>query len=811
MPKWSSDMSQRISSSRTSGDSSNVRPVHSSKKLEPSFRISDFYKKMRSTQFKKPKRISKMEVQAAARIIAPFIYLRSQSAGPKNITTKGKKSFRTIRLTRPSFNIPNISSHLKTTFDLPMLLLDSALTLKKCTKSENMILYLKDDANGEIFQFSTHVVAQSHRVNYKIQPGTTLAAYVAYTKQYVVTEDCLSDARFPFGLGWTTENGPALCTPIITPIGLELFAVIELSRDLKDKPYSKREVEACLNLVGWIGATVQENQDSMLFEKERILYDYLKQLISIYFCQPIELNMFFSELVVSARIALCAQSSAFYTIAHVDDRGDLEMDMYAESGIDKHQRKQWFKLNTSKTVAARVAITGKPLNLSRKELVLNRFNTSIFKPIPCRNILSMPVVYNKRAIGVVELLNKIDGEKFTKTDVDIMNNIILFCNATLSCYTLKEDMRRLLSRLKVRQKMLEYHMEPCIHDLQVFHELNVTIPNDLKKFSFLIDESIPTMNLCFYAHELLLHVMGKAYIEAVNTKKLLLMAAKATPNGIFHNFHHCFSLFHVVFFVLSQYPSLFTLDEKEELLLTALCHGVHNNNMIATSAQVDALPEYSEWKQFKYHETLKYMEIIFKDTGVLPPVVKPVYNEKMNEISQLLLYCYQKDYVQDGKDLVNRLDKKLFKWNHPDDRIRMKRGIMVVATYYLHTKPFIMSVTELMKLYCQLSDEIEGCQDSMINVSGLPIMPNTNENLQKVAVDQIKFLHEVVLPWIYIINLLFPNTAPIYAACLNVLECWKGVLQIEEDVEVWFPDKSIVYKTSKLRDEVMKVLDSLKT
>lgn len=57
-----------------------------------------------------------------------------------------------------------------------------------------------DDAANEIYYDTT--LPSRHRVNWKISLNSTVAAHVAYTKEYVMIEDLLGDSRFPDGLGY---------------------------------------------------------------------------------------------------------------------------------------------------------------------------------------------------------------------------------------------------------------------------------------------------------------------------------------------------------------------------------------------------------------------------------------------------------------------------------------------------------------------------------------------------------------------------------------------------------------------------------
>lgn len=59
-----------------------------------------------------------------------------------------------------------------------------------------------DSASEEIYQVPKNVTDEAHKVNWKIQKGSTVAAYVAFKKEYILVDDILCDERFPAGLGY---------------------------------------------------------------------------------------------------------------------------------------------------------------------------------------------------------------------------------------------------------------------------------------------------------------------------------------------------------------------------------------------------------------------------------------------------------------------------------------------------------------------------------------------------------------------------------------------------------------------------------
>lgn len=63
-------------------------------------------------------------------------------------------------------------------------------------------LYMVDSASEEIYQSQKNFPGERHKVNWKIQKGSIVAAYVAFKKEYLMVDDILGDERFPAGVGY---------------------------------------------------------------------------------------------------------------------------------------------------------------------------------------------------------------------------------------------------------------------------------------------------------------------------------------------------------------------------------------------------------------------------------------------------------------------------------------------------------------------------------------------------------------------------------------------------------------------------------
>lgn len=63
-------------------------------------------------------------------------------------------------------------------------------------------LYMVDSSSNELYISPRYVLNGQHKVNWKIKAGTTVAAYVAHTKEYIMSEEVLGDPRFPYGIDY---------------------------------------------------------------------------------------------------------------------------------------------------------------------------------------------------------------------------------------------------------------------------------------------------------------------------------------------------------------------------------------------------------------------------------------------------------------------------------------------------------------------------------------------------------------------------------------------------------------------------------
>lgn len=269
------------------------------------------------------------------RVIAPYIPVQKKI---RHEDTDSAHSLSFYLQKKPEALIRDLSSFMSDSVDLPQLLHETADVLQFVTKASSVNLYLVDHTTDELFLSSRIQTSDRYKVKWKIGPGATVAAHVAWSKDYVIIEDILDDDRFPEGIGYsgksmgrhlsgdvkkkscfslphdlylfiiivtsqTVISGELIiksvfCVAVVTPDG-DCFAVIELLRQVYDTSFVFDDVKITIMVTGWMGAAIYQNQQRLALKRQQELNDYLLNLTKFYFGDNVLMEKMITEIVVS--------------------------------------------------------------------------------------------------------------------------------------------------------------------------------------------------------------------------------------------------------------------------------------------------------------------------------------------------------------------------------------------------------------------------------------------------------------------------------------------------------------------------------
>jgi signal transduction histidine kinase len=100
--------------------------------------------------------------------------------------------------------------------------------------------------------------------------------------------------------------------------------------------------------------------------------------------------------------------------------GDL---MFQRALGEKAKAIKPFRIPRGKDIAGRVALAGKPLLLREADLNKHRLHELEQQlNLPVRNLLCVPLISHEQVIGVLEIINKEDGD-FTQSDLELLSSI----------------------------------------------------------------------------------------------------------------------------------------------------------------------------------------------------------------------------------------------------------------------------------------------------------------------------------------------------------------------------------------------------
>uniref|UniRef100_A0A673VPU1 Phosphodiesterase 10A n=1 Tax=Salmo trutta TaxID=8032 RepID=A0A673VPU1_SALTR len=306
--------------------------------------------------------------------------------------------------------------------DNKLLFYDLCTIIKTATKADGFALYHLGECNNSLCLFKPAGAKDGPPTLIPAGPitfGTTIAAHVATTRKILLVEDITGDERFPEGTGQDSDSGihvySVLCLPILTAIG-DLIAILELHRHRGHEPFNISNQEVATANLAWASVAIHQVQVCRGLAKQTELNDFL-------------LDIYAKNLVNADRCAL-------FQVDH--NNKELYSDLFdigeENEGKPVFRKTKEIRFSIEKGIAGQVARTGEVLNIP-DAYADPRFNREVdlYTGYTTRNILCMPIVSRGTVIGVVQMVNKLSGSAFTKTDENNFKMFAVFCALALHC------------------------------------------------------------------------------------------------------------------------------------------------------------------------------------------------------------------------------------------------------------------------------------------------------------------------------------------------------------------------------------------
>ncbi|KAM9411706.1 cAMP and cAMP-inhibited cGMP 3',5'-cyclic phosphodiesterase 10A-like [Salvelinus alpinus] len=378
-----------------------------------------------------------------------------------------------------------LEQRLDTEGDTKLLLYDLCTIIKTATKADGFALYFMGECNNSVCLFKPPVAEDGPPTLIPAGPitfGTTIAAHVATTRKTLLVEDITGDQRFPEGTGQDSDSGihvhSVLCLPILTSIG-DLIAILELHRNRGNEPFDTSNQEVATASLAWASVAIHQVQVCRGLAKQTELNDFLLEVSKTYFDNIVAIDSLLEHIMINAKSLVNADRCALFQVDH--NNKELYSDLFdigeENEGKPVFRKTKEIRFSIEKGIAGQVARTGEVLNIP-DAYADPRFNREVdlYTGYTTRNILCMPIVSRGTVIGVVQMVNKLSGSAFTKTDENNFKMFAVFCALALHCANMYHRIRHSECIYRVTMEKLSYHSICTSEEWKTLTQLDLPTP-----------------------------------------------------------------------------------------------------------------------------------------------------------------------------------------------------------------------------------------------------------------------------------------------------------------------------------------------
>nr|XP_015218464.1 PREDICTED: cAMP and cAMP-inhibited cGMP 3',5'-cyclic phosphodiesterase 10A isoform X4 [Lepisosteus oculatus] len=663
-----------------------------------------------------------------------------------------------------------MEQRLDTGGDNKLLLYELCNIIKTATKADGFALYFLGECNNSLCLFTPTGAREGLPQLIPSGPiayGTTIAAYVAKTRKTLLVEDILGDERFPKGTGLDsgTHIHSVLCLPILTAIG-DLIGILELHRNWGKEPFNLSHQEVATANLAWASVAIHQVQVCRGLAKQTELNDFLLDVSKTYFDNIVAIDSLLEHIMIYAKNLVNADRCALFQVDH--NNKELYSDLFdigeENEGKPVFRKTKEIRFSIEKGIAGQVARTGEVLNIP-DAYADPRFNREVdlYTGYTTRNILCMPIVSRGTVIGVVQMVNKLNGSAFTKTDENNFKMFAVFCALALHCANMYHRIRHSECIYRVTMEKLSYHSICTSEEWKNLTQLTLPAPmyKEIELFHFDINpyEELWPAVFVYMVH----NSCGKNSFELEKLCRFTMSVRKNYRRVPYHNWKHALTVAHCMYAILQKNQDIFTELERKGLLVACLCHdldhrGYSNSYLQKFDHPLAALYSTSTMEQHHFSQTVSILQ---EGHNIFSNLTSSEYEQVLEIIRKAIIATDLALYFGNRKQLVELLTTGALDLNNHAHRDRVI-GLMMTACD-------LCSVTKLWPVTRLTANDIyaefwaEGDEMKKIGMQPIPMMDRDKKD--EVPQGQVGFYNAVAIPCYTTLSELFPPSTPLLRAC----------------------------------------------
>ncbi|KAK3593544.1 hypothetical protein CHS0354_018625 [Potamilus streckersoni] len=643
-----------------------------------------------------------------------------------------------------------------------------------CLNADYATLYTLNADEKELYIYEGDEVFKPYG---EVGPNMTVAAHVAYEKRSLLIPDLTIDVRFPKGVGQSVSDvHSVIAVPVILP-SLAKVGVIELKRITESESFSLRDLQAINAITSWVTACIEKIKTNKTLSVQKQINNFLLEKTKVIFDNIEDIDQLIGNILLFTKDCVNADRCALFLVD--EEKHELYAANFYEGvnaeGKPVFRKQSQIRFDKNKGVAGYVATTGQTLNID-DAYSDSRFNRDVDKTTgyKTRNILCMPIVDRGKIIGVVQLVNSLSGDRFTKTDEETFKTFSVYCALALHYSVIYNFMKLQQAKYKVAMEVLDFHIRCNEKDVQT---LNANL--------FLAPEIIPPnftdYNFCCYSYnDILPQLFIKMIISRFGTHtfdmeklcRFVLTVRKNYRPLSYHNWEHGFHVAHTIWCIIQSHLDIFTDLDVMALLISALCHDVdhrgYNNEFFKKlNLPLGALYSTSVMEQHHYKQTIT----ILHSEGL------DIFNFLSAEKHKFILHEIREHIIATDLALFFERQKRM--------AAQLKKG-----EFDLNVPAMKRDLTSLMMTGADLSSTSKSWEDHMVTVNMLyeefyaqgdiekkhgynpiPLMDRSRQD--EIPKQQMGFINFIAMPLYTTLVKILPNAQPLLDGLCQNKEKWQ--------------------------------------
>ncbi|XP_052792233.1 cAMP and cAMP-inhibited cGMP 3',5'-cyclic phosphodiesterase 10A-like [Mya arenaria] len=647
-------------------------------------------------------------------------------------------------------------------------------------------LYYLDDTNSEMSLYMPGSTTEWKRVG-PTGLKLTVSAHVATTAKSVNVADLQQDSRFPKGVRLGEERvHHVIGVPILLDTG-RCYAVVEFSRGWDHDPFSKVEFEVTNAILSWVSACVQKMKRNKLLNIQTRLHGFLLETTRVMFDDVVNVDLVVTNIMTFTKELVSADRCGLLLVD--EERKELFADYFDEGATDEEGRPVYTKasqirFSINKGISGYVARTGQTVNI-RDAYSDKRFNPEVDQKTGyrTRNILCMPIQGKNGVIGVVQLINRLNGRCFTADDEDAFSMFAVYSALALHYARVYNVILHQQTKFKVAMEVLEYHCT-CSEDetAALYDNAHLPVdqvPLDFYTFDFNCNKKNSVILPQLYI-KLMYEHFGKKEFDLLALCRFVLTVKKNYRPVPYHNWEHGFQVAHCLWRMVSESQEVqFSRLEKMGMIVGGICHdldhrGFSNEFFRKTRQPLAALYSTSIMEQHHYKQTVTILSAEGHD--IFSHLTSEQYKQLLAYIRDNILATDLALYFGNQKTICGLLDSEKFSLSEVDHRRALMSLMMTGADLCAITKPWETQRGMVDALYEEFY--MQGDKEKNRGMQPMPMMDRLNWD--DIPNQQIGFINFICKPLYSTLIRLIPETKPLQTGCDVCKEQWQMVISEKE-------------------------------